>query len=86
MLVDGPAGEHELVLKGRLQSQAPDIDACVYLTECDPACYRPGDLVEVELVGAKEYDLIARPVETGSGVVSIKGPLETTPDPVSVVI
>ena len=86
VLVDGPAGEHELVLKGRLQSQAPDIDACVYLTECDPACYRPGDLVEVELVGAKEYDLIARPVETGSGVVAIKGPLETTPDPVSVVI
>ena len=27
VLVDGPSGDHELVLKGRLASQAPDIDA-----------------------------------------------------------
>src|SRR5581483_2015539 len=37
LLVDGPAGEHELVLRGRLATQAPDIDASVYLTECDPS-------------------------------------------------
>src|SRR5579864_3059625 len=29
VLVDGPASDHELVLKGRLPTQAPDIDACV---------------------------------------------------------
>jgi len=61
MLVDGPAGEHELVLRGRLASQAPDIDASVYLTECDPSRYRSGEFVEVTLVGARDYDLIARP-------------------------
>ena len=27
MLVDGPSGDHDLVLKGRLVTQAPDIDA-----------------------------------------------------------
>ena len=62
VLVDGPASEHELVLKARLATQAPDIDACVYLTECDPSTYRLGDFAEVEIVGAHGYDLVARPV------------------------
>jgi ribosomal protein S12 methylthiotransferase len=62
VLVDGPASEHELVLRGRLATQAPDIDASVYLTECDPSALRPGDFAEVEIVGARGYDLIARPV------------------------
>jgi ribosomal protein S12 methylthiotransferase len=62
VLVDGPSGESDLVLKGRLESQAPDIDAAVYLTECDPSSLRAGQFAEVEIVGAREYDLIARPV------------------------
>ena len=62
VLVDGPASDHELVLKARLASQAPDIDAVVYLTECDPSSFRAGDFVEVEIVGAKDYDLVARPL------------------------
>jgi ribosomal protein S12 methylthiotransferase len=62
IVVDGPAGEHELVLKGRLETQAPDIDACVYLTECDPSAFRMGDFAEVEIVAARGYDLLARPV------------------------
>jgi ribosomal protein S12 methylthiotransferase len=60
VMVDGPASDHELVLRGRLATQAPDIDASVFLTECDPAATRPGDLIEVEIVGSKDYDLIAR--------------------------
>jgi ribosomal protein S12 methylthiotransferase len=62
IVVDGPASEHELVLKGRLESQAPDIDACVYLTECDPSAYRTGDFAEVEVVAARGYDLLVRPI------------------------
>jgi ribosomal protein S12 methylthiotransferase len=62
LLVDGPASEHELVLKGRLSTQAPDIDAAVYLTECDPSNFRPGEFADVEIVGARDYDLIARPL------------------------
>jgi len=62
LLVDGPASDHELVLKGRLSTQAPDIDPSVYLTECDPSQYRPGEFAEVEIVGARDYDLIARPL------------------------
>jgi ribosomal protein S12 methylthiotransferase len=62
IVIDGPSGDHDLVLKGRLMTQAPDIDAGVYLTECDPSSYRAGDFVEVEVVGARDYDLVARPV------------------------
>jgi ribosomal protein S12 methylthiotransferase len=62
VMVDGPAPEHELVLRGRLQTQAPDIDPQVYLTDCDPSAFPAGRLVDVELVGAHGYDLVARPV------------------------
>ncbi len=62
MVVDGPASDHELVLKGRLSTQAPDIDASVFLSECDPSAFRGGDFVEVEITEARGYDLVARPV------------------------
>jgi ribosomal protein S12 methylthiotransferase len=62
IVVDGPASDHELVLKGRLATQAPDIDASVYLTECDPSSLQSGDFAEVEIVEARGYDLVARPV------------------------
>jgi len=62
VVVDGPSSDHELVLRARLATQAPDIDASVVLTECDPSSFRAGDFVEVELVGARGYDFIARPV------------------------
>jgi ribosomal protein S12 methylthiotransferase len=62
VIVDGPSPDHDLVVKARLATQAPDIDASVFLTECDPSAFRAGDFAEVEIVGAREYDLIARPV------------------------
>jgi ribosomal protein S12 methylthiotransferase len=62
VMVDGPSADHDLVVKARLSTQAPEIDACVYLTDCDPSVFRPGDLAEVEIVGGREYDLVARPV------------------------
>jgi ribosomal protein S12 methylthiotransferase len=62
MLVDGPADEHELVLRARLEGQAPDIDPLVYLTECDPAEFSAGQFIEAEIVGSRGYDLLARPL------------------------
>jgi ribosomal protein S12 methylthiotransferase len=61
LVVDGRSDEHELVLRGRLAGQAPEIDAQVFLTECDPSSLSPGTFVDAEIVGAKDYDLIARP-------------------------
>jgi ribosomal protein S12 methylthiotransferase len=62
VMIDGPSPDHDLVVRGRLSTQAPDIDASVFLTECDPSSFRPGDLAMVEIVGARGYDLIGRPV------------------------
>jgi ribosomal protein S12 methylthiotransferase len=62
LVIDGPSPEHDLVLRARLSTQAPDIDPLVYLTECDPSTFSPGQFLEAEVVGAREYDLLARPL------------------------
>jgi ribosomal protein S12 methylthiotransferase len=62
VLIDGPSPEHELVLQGRTEGQAPDIDALVYLTDCDPATYQAGQLIRAQIVGARDYDLVATAV------------------------
>ena len=62
LVVDGPSPEHELVLQGRLSGQAPEIDPVVYLTDCDPSTIAKGAFLEAEIVGAQEYDLVARPL------------------------
>ena len=71
VLVDGRSPEHELVLQGRLEGQAPDIDPMVFLTDCDPATHSPGELIRATIVGARGYDLIARPAADRSGDLTI---------------
>jgi ribosomal protein S12 methylthiotransferase len=59
VMVDGPSPDMPLVLQGRLEGQAPDIDPLVYLSECDPDAVRPGQIVTATVTGAKDYDLVA---------------------------
>jgi ribosomal protein S12 methylthiotransferase len=62
LLVDGPSSEHALVIRARLEGQAPDIDPLVYLTECDAQDLTSGTMVDAEVVGSRGYDLVARPL------------------------
>jgi ribosomal protein S12 methylthiotransferase len=62
VMIDGPGADHDLVLRARLATQAPDIDASIVLTDCDPSLYSAGDLVQVEIVAARDYDLVAKPI------------------------
>jgi ribosomal protein S12 methylthiotransferase len=62
LIVDGPSAAHEWVWRGRLAGQAPEIDPVVYLTDADPDLLVPGRLLDVEIVGADDYDLVARPI------------------------
>jgi ribosomal protein S12 methylthiotransferase len=62
VLIDGLSPEHELVLQGRLEGQAPDIDPVVYLTDCDPEACGRGQIFRAKLVSAQGYDLVATPV------------------------
>jgi ribosomal protein S12 methylthiotransferase len=68
VMIDGPSAEHELVLRGRTEGQAPDIDPLVYLTDCDPAELTPGTLIQAEIVGSRDYDLLVRPVAVSAAV------------------
>ena len=61
VMVDGPSPEHGLVWQGRLAGHAPDIDPTVYFTDTDLDGLRPGLLLEAEIVGARDYDLVVRP-------------------------
>jgi ribosomal protein S12 methylthiotransferase len=67
-MVDGPSPEHPLVLQGRLDGQAPEIDPVVYLEACDASAVAPGTVLEVEITGARGYDLVARPVAEVAGL------------------
>ena len=68
VVVDGPSAEHELVLRGRTEGQAPDIDPLVYLTDCDPAELTPGTFIDAEIVGSRAYDLLVRPLAVSAAV------------------
>lgn len=56
VLCEGTSEESDLVYEGRLYSQAPEIDGVTYLSG-DSA--RPGEFLEVEIVEAHDYDLVA---------------------------
>jgi ribosomal protein S12 methylthiotransferase len=62
VMVDGPSPEHDLVWRGRLAGQAPEIDPVVYFTDVHTEALRPGALLKAEVVGSREYDLVVRPL------------------------
>ena len=67
VMIDGPSPESELVLSGRLEGQAPDIDAVVYLDGCDPSEFSAGEVVPAVVTAASGYDLVARPLRHLAG-------------------
>jgi ribosomal protein S12 methylthiotransferase len=75
VLLEGTSKESDLLLEGRMESQAPEIDGSVLINDVpDGLTPRPGDFVTVEITEAHEYDLIGRvisiqsnPPEAGRG-------------------
>jgi ribosomal protein S12 methylthiotransferase len=59
VLVEGPHPETDLLIKGRLASQAPEIDGSVLINDGRP---EPGEFVTCEITEAHPYDLVARVV------------------------
>ena len=56
VMIDGISSEHELLLEGRLPSQAPDVDGKVFLSSPPPGV-RAGDLLTCRITQATAYDL-----------------------------
>jgi len=64
VLVDGPSKESELLLSGRLSTQAPDVDGVVYLQ--NPADdVRAGQIRPVRIRRASTHDLVGEIVAGG---------------------
>ena len=54
VLIEGPHPETDLLLAGRLATQAPEVDGCVIITEGHvPA----GEIRPVKITAAHDYDL-----------------------------
>ncbi len=61
VMVDGLSPESDLVVLGRIEGQAPDIDAMVYFDQCDPATLVRGTIVDATISNARGYDLVVIP-------------------------
>ena len=61
VLFEGESTESDLLWQGRLKTQAPDIDGCVLINDV-PAAFvaQPGQVVNVLITEAQEYDLVGR--------------------------
>ena len=64
VLVEGVSDETDLLLEGRWQGQAPEIDGKVYVNRGEAS---PGSIVRVEIEQAGDYDLVG-------GIVGADGP------------
>jgi ribosomal protein S12 methylthiotransferase len=60
-IVEGTSEEHEWVMKGRLWSQAPEIDGMCYFNTT--RALKPGQRVHIEVVETKDYDIVGEVLE-----------------------
>lgn len=60
VLMEFPSEESDLVMVGRHQGQAPDVDGVVYL---GTGTFEPGQLVQVLVTEAHDYDLVGEEVD-----------------------
>jgi ribosomal protein S12 methylthiotransferase len=61
VLLEGNSKESDLLLEGRMESQAPEIDGSVLINDVSEGLEPlPGDFVTVEITEAHQYDLIGR--------------------------
>ncbi len=59
VLVEGRSEETELLLRGRLESQAPEIDGHVLINEVEGPLPRVGEFRWATVTAASDYDLVA---------------------------
>jgi ribosomal protein S12 methylthiotransferase len=60
VLLEGHSEESDLLLKGRMETQAPDIDGSVLINDAGVREPRVGEFYRVEISESLEYDLIGR--------------------------
>ena len=63
VLVEGEHPETELLIQGRYEGQAPDIDGHVLINDSNGKVLNVGEFVDVKITEILEYDLIGEVVE-----------------------
>jgi ribosomal protein S12 methylthiotransferase len=64
VLFEGESNESDLLWQGRMETQAPDIDGCVLINDAPEGFMpTPGEMVDVLITEAHEYDLVGRILE-----------------------
>jgi ribosomal protein S12 methylthiotransferase len=58
VLIEGPSEESELLLQGRLESQAPEIDGVCLINDSEIGQPAPGEFRTVRITRALEHDLV----------------------------
>jgi ribosomal protein S12 methylthiotransferase len=64
VLIDGLSVESEYILRGRMASQAPDVDGQVYI-QSPPPNLKAGDIRMVKILKAAAYDLVGEIRDSG---------------------
>jgi ribosomal protein S12 methylthiotransferase len=64
VIFEGESNESDLLWQGRMETQAPDIDGCVLINDAPEGfAPSPGELLNVLITEAQQYDLVGRIVE-----------------------
>jgi ribosomal protein S12 methylthiotransferase len=60
VLLEGRSEESDLLLQGRMETQAPDIDGHVLINDAGDKEVTPGEFYTVEITESLDYDLVGR--------------------------
>ena len=60
ILLEGRSAESDLLLQGRMETQAPDIDGQVLINDVGNVEPKAGEFYNVEITESLDYDLIGR--------------------------
>jgi ribosomal protein S12 methylthiotransferase len=61
VLFEGESTESDLLWQGRMETQAPDIDGCILINDTpEEFVPSPGEMVNVLITEAQQYDLVGR--------------------------
>ncbi len=61
VIFEGESSESDLLWQGRIETQAPDIDGCVLINDAPEGFVpMPGEMVNVLITEAQQYDLVGR--------------------------
>lgn len=76
-IVEGVSDEHPLLIRGRLWSQAPEVDGFTFLSS--PRPLKQGEIVHVRIQQTHDYDLVAEVLDEDDEAIAGSLPFQVNP-------